>query len=303
MNTRITKNIKEANLVTHSGTFHPDDVFSTMFLSKIIDNSVVCRTNEPEEANDDAIVYDIGYGKFDHHGPDAKWRNEKIKFCSFGLLWQTYGHEYIKQIKTENEELLFQKVEEKLIMQIDGIDNGNFPKIEADYKLMDLDMVIDSFNKAWNEDIDNDLNFLEALKVAELIFDRVILKINAKITASIKVEKQIPNVKNNILELKEYMPYNDAIFESNLPEAKEIKVVITPSNRGGYNIKPMTISKESKELVVNYPKSLRGLHNEELENASGIKGARFIHISGFMSSADTLDAAYKMAELALENRE
>ena len=29
MNIRITKNIEEANCITHSGTFHCDEVFST----------------------------------------------------------------------------------------------------------------------------------------------------------------------------------------------------------------------------------------------------------------------------------
>ncbi|MGN1337304.1 MAG: MYG1 family protein [Candidatus Coprovivens sp.] len=300
---KITKNIKEANLITHSGTFHPDDVFSTMFLSKIIKNPIVCRTNEPELASKDAIIYDIGYGKFDHHGPDAKWRTEKIKYCSFGLLWKEYGNEYLNQIKTEDKEALFTGIEEKLIMQIDAIDNGYFPKIEAEYKLTDLDHIIDLFNKAWNEDVDNDNNFIEATKIAEIIFDRMIEKINAKITANKMLEKEIPKVKDNILFLEEFMPYSEAIFESKLPEAKEIKVVITPSNRGGYNIKPMTINKDSKELIVNYPKELRGLHNEDLINASGIKGARFIHISGFISASEDLDSAYEMAKLLLENRE
>ena len=80
---KITKEIKEANLITHSGTFHPDDVFSTMFMSRIIENPVVCRTNTPEEANQNAIIYDIGYGEFDHHGPNARMRNDELKYCSF----------------------------------------------------------------------------------------------------------------------------------------------------------------------------------------------------------------------------
>ena len=59
MKLKITKNIEEANLITHSSTFHPDDVFSTMFLSKIIENPIVCRTNNPDLAPRDAIVYDM----------------------------------------------------------------------------------------------------------------------------------------------------------------------------------------------------------------------------------------------------
>ena len=77
---KLTKNIMEANLITHGGTFHPDDVFSTIFMSKIIDTPCVCRLLDTKNVRENAIIYDIGYGEFDHHGPDAKWRNEKIKY-------------------------------------------------------------------------------------------------------------------------------------------------------------------------------------------------------------------------------
>ena len=34
-NIKLTKQYNKANFVTHSGTFHVDDVISTIFLSKI----------------------------------------------------------------------------------------------------------------------------------------------------------------------------------------------------------------------------------------------------------------------------
>ena len=188
-------------------------------------------------------------------------------------------------------------------MQIDGIDNGVFPKIEAQYKLTDLDKVIDLFNNAWNEDKDNDENFLVAISVAEKIFDRMIIKENAKILANKKVEEQINTVKDGILILDEYLPYQEAIFASKNPRAKEIKVVIFPSNRGGYCIKPITISEDSKELLVNFPKEYCGLHDEELIKVSGIKTARFVHASGFLACSETLDDAILLAENAINNKE
>mgnify|MGYP002520384965 FL=1 len=65
----------------------------------------------------------------------------------------------------------------------------------------------------------------------------------------------------------------------------------------------MTVSKKSKELVVNFPKRLWGLHDEELEQASNIKGARFIHLTGFMSATETKESAFELANLALNNQE
>jgi uncharacterized UPF0160 family protein len=65
----------------------------------------------------------------------------------------------------------------------------------------------------------------------------------------------------------------------------------------------MTISKKSKELVVNFPKEYWGLHDEELAKVSNIPGARFIHLSGFLAATDTKEAAYELANKALENQE
>ena len=303
MNIKITKNIKEANLITHSSTFHPDDVFSTVFLSKIIPNPVVCRVNNvPDDINKNALVYDIGFGEFDHHGPNAKWRNDKIKYCSFGLLWEKFGKDYLKTI-TPDYETLWKTIDEKLVMQIDGIDNGLFPQINAPYSLIDLDNVIDLFNKAWNEETDNDDNFLQSLNVAEVIFERLITKELAKITATKKIETLIDKVQNNILILDEYMPYQEALFKSTNPKVKDIKVVIFPSNRGGYSIKPMTINEHSKELVCHFDSRFYGLHDEELATISQIKTARFVHSSGFLACTNTLEDALLMAQNALENKE
>jgi len=303
MGLKITKNISEANLITHSSTFHPDDVFSTMFLSKIIENPVVCRVNSAEKEYENAIVYDIGFGKFDHHGPDARWRNKKIKYCSFGLLWDYYGHDYTKSINHEDGEKLWKAIDEKLIMQIDGIDNGMFPSIKSDYKLLDLDKIIDLFNKAWNEEVDNDDNFMSAVAIAEIIFDRLVVKENALIEASKKLAIELDTVKDGILYLKDYFPYQEALFESDNPKAKEVKVVIYPSNRGGYCIKPITVSEFSKELAYNFDESFLGLHDKELQEVSGIKTARFVHASGFLACCETLDDAYLFANNAIKNKE
>ena len=156
------------------------------------------------------------------------------------------------------------------------------------------------FNKAWNEDVDNDDNFLKAVEMAEIIFDRIVLKENAKVIATKKVLEEMKNAHDGILILSEYMPYNDAIFSV---ENHGIKIVIFPSNRGGYNVKLVTISKESRELAVNFSKEYWGLHDEELANISKIETARFVHSTGFLGVTGTLDDAIKLAYNAINNEE
>lgn len=305
MKIKITENVSEANLITHNGKFHPDDVFSTMFLSKMIDNPILYRASVKDvPENHNAIMYDIGFGKFDHHGASARYRNNSnIKYCSFGLLWEEYGHKYLQSINAEDENKLFEVIEEKLIKQIDGIDNGLFPKIEAEYKLLDLDQIIDLFNLSWEEKGDNSINFLAAVNMAETIFDNLIKREKANIKASKLVSEHINEVKDNILILPKYMPYQEAIFTSDNPKSKEIKVVILPSNRGGYDIKPITINKDSKELLVNFPVSYRGMHDKELINITGIPTARFVHASGFLASTENLNDAIELAKRAINNKE
>ena len=305
MKIKITKNPEEANLITHNGKFHPDDVFSTMFLSKYIENPVLHRINVGEVNYPNAIVYDVGFGKFDHHGHDAKYRpNSNLKYCSFGLLWTEYGKDYLQKNNYEYVDELYTAIEEKLVKQIDGIDNGIFPEIKAEYSILHLDHIIDLFNPTWEEqDIDTDINFEKALNMAELVFDNLLKSEYSKIKATKIVASKLNTVQDNILILDQYLPYQDAIFNSKDPIAKEIKIIILPSNRGGYNIKPITISKESKELLINFPKEYRGLHDDELAKISGIKTARFVHLSGFLASTETLEDAILLAKQAINNKE
>ena len=305
MQIKITKNPEEANLITHNNKFHPDDVFSTVFLSKYIETPILYRIGVGEVNYPNAIVYDVGFGIFDHHGVDAKYRpNSKLKYCSFGLLWTEYGKDYLSKNNYEYVEELYSAIEEKLVKQIDGIDNGIFPEIKAEYSLLDLDHIIDLFNPTWEEkEVDTDEYFLRALNTAEIIFDNLIKSEYAKIKATKKVLNCIDNVKDNMLILDEYLPYQEAVFTSTNPKAKEIKIVILPSNRGGYNIKPITVSKDSKELLINFPKKLFGLHDEELAKISGIKTARFVHLTGFLASTETLEDAILLAKQAINNPE
>ena len=299
---KLTKDLDSANLVTHGGTFHPDDVFSTVLLSKIVENPVVYRALTAEPSYPGKYVYDVGFGEFDHHGPDALMRNDKIKYSSFGLLWKRFGKDYLSKVTTDIDEM-WTAIDERLVMQVDGIDNGNFPKITADYSLLDLDAIIDLFNRGWDEQVDNDEQFIQAVITAETIFDRLIIKEQAKINAKKRVEEKIKNTTGEILILDDYMPYHEALFNKKLPEAENIKIIVFPSNRKGYNIKPKTISKDSKELLVKFPKELLGLHDEELAEKTKIPTARFIHTEGFIATTDTLEDAISLAKLALNNKE
>lgn len=58
----LTDNFNNTKFVTHSGTFHVDDVISTVFLSKLYDEIKLIRIPSANNLNlEDKFVYDIGY--------------------------------------------------------------------------------------------------------------------------------------------------------------------------------------------------------------------------------------------------
>ena len=85
---RVVDKMEEANCITHSGTFHADDVFASAFLDLYLGDVRVFRTNnvDPSNVSEGVLVYDVGRGKFDHHQNDALKRDNGIPYCSFGLL-------------------------------------------------------------------------------------------------------------------------------------------------------------------------------------------------------------------------
>ena len=300
---KITKNYMEANLITHGSKFHADDVFSTAFMSLIIENPVVCRVNNIDfSVGEDVIIYDIGFGEFDHHQKEFDLRHDSgVKYASFGLLFKKYGLDYLNKINPKYSDVVFSMIEHDLIESIDAIDNGDFPVIDTSYNYKSLDSIIGDFNACWNEDIDTDNCFMRAVVVAEMIFLSVVKKCFAKAEAKEIVEVAIDASSDHIMYLSEYMPFKDFVIASSNPKAIDILFCITPSNRGGYNVHTIPREKNTHITRCDLPSSWGGLCDKELQDVSGVESATFCHLSLFLGACGTLDDAYKMARIAIEN--
>ena len=81
---------KDANVITHSGEFHADDVFAVAILS-FLKEIKLTRTRDIGVLNDDTIIVDIG-GKydgkryFDHHQGLKEKRDNGSSYASAGLI-------------------------------------------------------------------------------------------------------------------------------------------------------------------------------------------------------------------------
>ena len=95
--------------------------------------------------------------------------------------------------------------------------------------------------------------------------------------------------------LDKFMPWKEFLLESENENAKNINFVVFPSKRGGYNIYAVPKEIGSFENRKYLPSSWRGLRDEALQKATGVKTARFCHNAGFICSADTKEDIMKLA--------
>lgn len=294
---KIVNNINEANCITHSGTMHADEVFATAFLDLYLEDVKVFRTNNVDDYSGDALVYDIGRGKYDHHQIDAVKRDTGITYSSLGLLWKEFGRDFLKKYDFSNIEEVWNGIDKDLIEGIDADDNGFFPKIESNYKVKTLPNVIKIFNPSYDSGENEKEQFLKAVKLAKMIFEEEVFYINGKVISDKKVTEIIDNsdISKGYLYLDEYFPYEDAII--NHPQGDKILFVAFPSNRGGYAIK--TINKSNEEKVVRrlFPLEWAGLQNEELEKVSKISGLRFCHTGRFIVNCSSVEAMEKVLDV------
>ena len=296
---KIVKSQTEANLITHSGTMHADEVFATAFLELYLgDVSVYRNTNVIfEDLRDDQIVYDIGRGKFDHHQADRKVRENGIPYCAFGLLFREYGKDFLKKRNYNNIDKMFTFFDLELIEAIDADDNGVFPKIEASYKVKTLSSIIKLFNPSYKSGEEEAEQFLKAVALARMIIEEELAYVNGKAIAEEKITDIINKLNDNdkYIILDEFLPYEEFLITNE--KANNILFVAFPSNRGGYTIKTVPKNMDDKTARCLFPEEWAALTNSELQEVSGIKGLRFCHLARFIVNCEDLDTVYQVLNL------
>ena len=94
------------------------------------------------------------------------------------------------------------------------------------------------------------------------------------------------------------MPWKEFVLESENEKAPNINFIVFPSKRGGYNVYAVPKELGSFENRKSMPESWRGLRDERLQEATGVRTARFCHNEGFICSTDEKEDAVKLAKLA-----
>ena len=269
------KNMQQ--VVTHSGKFHADDVFSFALLQYINPNIEVLRKNAvPEDFS--GLVFDIGGGVFDHHQPEKEVRENGVTYAAFGLLWRAIGSMLVGEEDAERFDI-------KFVQPLDQNDNfGDFNSIAN---------IISNFNPTWDSDVNPDDAFMQAVDWAKKVLTAEFTQMASRNKAIDMVLEELPNAKDNILVLSRSLPWRKAL------SGTSIEFVIYPSNRGGYCAQCVPSEEEGTALKCPFPKKWGGLTAEELQKISNLPTASFSHSNNFLFVAETLEdtiAACKIAQ-------
>lgn len=284
-NIELTDRYDEANCVTHSGCFHVDDIISTIFLSKIIKNMILIRIPSTQNINlKGKLVYDIGFGEFDHHQKERNGKRKNgIYYSSIGLLWKKFGINYLKNINVKYPEKVFDYVDNELIQYIDATDNMQMEylenKVSPDF--------IKYCNPEWNEDISIDDAFICALKLADEFWEIYIKHAIAEVEAIEIILNKAETCKEYYLVFDKDLPYRKAV---KLINNSIIKYLVFKSRREGYDVRVIKESCRFKDEIVKIE------NNSDFNNNECLKDLIYVDTNGKLCCTKSLEGAIKLIE-------
>lgn len=298
------------HLVTHSGGFHADELLSSVVLTRLFPEATLLRTRDRQWITPGAekIIYDVGGAYdadaqiFDHHQRPGPLREDEQPFSSFGLIWAHYGRAYLSSmmIPEADIDLVHSKFDSKFVLPIDLLDNGAMdPSVAGPLSNLTLPSLLGSLKPVFDDPsptADDDA-FFAALPIARSFVEAQIRNLAAKSRAESVVVEAIKQAGTSpILELPMGMPYRSVLVKA---EADHILFVVNP--RGGdWTLNGIKLSNDTFDQRADLPASWAGLSDAALEEASGVKGAKFCHNARFIAVANSRDAIMKMADIAVQ---
>ncbi len=274
--------------MTHGGKFHADDVFSAALLRILYPEIAIVRAfTIPDDF--DGIVFDMGFGTFDHHQEDSEVRENGVPYAAFGLLWRTLGQDVLIRVGcpaelAEEEALRF---DANFVQPLDESDNTGCKH--------ELASVISTFNASWDMEECADECFEEAVSFATIILEKRFDSILSAQRAKTMVEEALENMADAIVVLPQYAPWKKILVPS------DAKFVVYPSQRGGFSAQVIPIDLESNVAKCLFPLAWAGKSESELPKISGIDTLRFCHKGRFLITTGCLADVLRACKLAQES--
>lgn len=260
-------------VAVHGGEFHADDAACCALLQLTYgtENVSVKREFKIESTEGLDFILDIGQidevsdnlVRLDHHPvsgkqedkgvlttvKDGSGENVSIPHCAFTKLAQLVWEDESQEVQDE----LLQTVLVPLAMQDNGIEVSGFTPRAFPFGF------VHEFNGAWDEDRAPTMQyerFMQAVAIVRQVLERIIVRTRSKFAAASIINDAIANSKDGIVVLPRFAPWQDYVLAANNGQPTW-KLVVFPSNRGGFMIQVVPKEAGSFAAWVNIPETVK----------------------------------------------
>ena len=282
-------------IAIHNGVFHADDVVSVALIKELYGEDIILeRVSFRDKETQGSLVargftfIDIGEGQFDHHQLEHK--TDEYKYACNGILKSALGlvlDQCVADGKLTEEEVRYML--NKGLYSLQAKDNGQDIS-------MDTFMVSPFEYIVWlnSEDIysgEQEVMCREAIAMSQKIIRGMINGARKSIQEHEECIAAFKAAENGVANFPCHMTNGITECQQWNEEHPEHKIVFYtfPGGEGGYMIR--AVNKPGKKEVMQ-PLRFCGLRNEELNEAAGIDDGIFVHASGFLGSAGSLENCY-----------
>lgn len=297
-------------LLTHDGDFHADEVLATAVLSSLWPEAERVRTRDRATvlaacADSTTLVYDIGgyydlaMRNFDHHQADGPTRVDGTPFSAFGLVWQTYGIDWLRQLGVDEHLLTttHEDLDGAFVKAIDQIDNGLVstaslgPAGSLTLPVLLSDLVPEDGSPGQLNDA-----FDAAVTLARGVLERRAKRSATIAAAQSEVEGILAaQAGSPILELPRNLPFTSVVHGS---AGQHVCFVIYPGHKE-WVLRAVDLLGPHRSLRHPLPAAWAGLEYGALAEVCGVPDAVFCHRNRFIAVAGSRDGVFDMARQAL----
>ena len=308
--------VSTQKVITHSGTFHCDEVMACALLKIIYPNLQVIRTRNLKVINEstDAIVVDVGMVydrtrlRFDHHQTSFTEKFDKVyktQMSSCGLIWKYYGNQIIESLSVGSIDIdyIYYRFYRDFIYQIDCGDNG----VANDYKKCtyiptELGQMISSFN---TDVLATDKSYQDFMSAVQWSHTLIVNKLSKLIGQSYDWQKYLP-VFEQALESRAHpnilvidREFNIRNYLKKFDPQQEIKIVLVGAIREQV---PMWLfwtvnDKGPFDMLVPL---ISESHAQEYGLRPAPEGIDFIHKKLFTGACENFNTAWKVAVKSID---
>lgn len=291
-------------LVTHSGSFHADDIFASATLALLFErdgkNFKIIRSRDLEVIKAANYVYDVGLihdeatNRFDHHQQGGAGKGKYgMEYSSFGLIWKKYG------VDLCGSEKVADIIDKRLVSPVDAGDNGT-DLVTNKYEISQyvIQNFFSSMQPTWKEE---NLNYDEQFMKCVVIAKELLLREIANARDFVLAEESVLKIYNDTTDKRLIVLDDNYPCERILVNFTEPLFIVYPRNDGTWAVKGVPQSSQSFMSRKKLPEAWGALVNEELQKVTGVSDAVFCHRALFLAVAKSKEGALKLAELALQN--